>query len=116
MLTLFLLIFLTVGVSTINGYTCTCCFPGQPHTCQTPEIPLSSCANCTSVFCANHVKGCQSSTPCKVECKSGSSSISTSTKGSSSMSTINTIPNNTFTVGIGFIMISVALTLLVFVN
>ncbi len=78
MWTFILAILLTIGVSVINGNSCTCCFPGQAHVCQTPAINLPSCDDCTSFFCANHIKGCQG-TPCTVECTSDSTSSSTST-------------------------------------
>ncbi|CAF2418963.1 unnamed protein product [Rotaria sp. Silwood2] len=125
MLTLILLIFLTIGVSTINSYTCTCCFSSHPDMCQTPAINLPSCANCTGAFCANHIKGCQGSPPCDAECKGNSTSISTTTKTStsisittktSSMRPISTTSNNAFTLRFEFIMISVGLTLLAFIN
>ncbi|CAF1016733.1 unnamed protein product [Rotaria sp. Silwood1] len=116
MLALILLIFLTVGVSTINSYTCTCCFHGSAHTCQTPAIHLPSCADCTGFFCANHVKGCQGSPPCEVECNSDSSSKSTPRKSSSSMQPISTTSNSAPLVQVHFIMIFVGLTLSAFVN
>jgi hypothetical protein len=78
MWTFILAILLTIGVSVINGNSCACCFPGQAHVCQTPAIDLPSCDDCTSFFCANHVKGCQGTPPCTVECKSDSTSTSTS--------------------------------------
>ncbi len=81
MLTFIFFIFLSIGVSIINGDTCQCCFSWQTEGCQVPSIYIP-CEDCTSFFCANHVKGCQGTPPCRAECIHDSSS--TTTKASSS--------------------------------
>jgi len=96
MLTLILFIFLSVGVSIINGSSCACCFPWVAESCQTPGFPVF-CENCTSFFCANHVKGCQG-TPCKAVCIPDSSSTTTTvSSSSSSMEPITTMMSSPFT-------------------
>jgi hypothetical protein len=133
MSTLIFLIFLTIGVSITNGNYCACCFPNEPHTCQTPGINLPSCDDCTSSFCANHVKGCQGVPQCTAECQSTSSTtttasrssssvepitstITTPSKSSSSVKPITSTPSSgEITVQIEVILITLGLILLVFV-
>ena len=117
MLMLVLFIILVTRVPLINSATCACCFPIQPNDCQTPAIDLPFCSDCTSFFCANHVKGCQGSPPCKAECKSGTS---TTTIPTTTSSTIKPLLTTTVNVGsfvpIGLWIISANLSLLIFVQ
>ncbi|CAF1362133.1 unnamed protein product [Adineta steineri] len=114
------------GVSIINSDRCACCFPNQSHNCQTPAIDLP-CNECTSDFCAQHVKGCQGFPACKAECMSSSSSTTTmpspsSTMTTSSSSSTTTVPikSTTFNGGsmnqYGLFIISIHLTLLTLIN
>ncbi|CAF1275761.1 unnamed protein product [Rotaria magnacalcarata] len=116
MSTLFVLLLIIVGISKINANCCTCCFPGQQPICQTPGINLPSCDECTSNFCAQHVKGCQGRYVCDVTCKSDSSTTSTKAKSSSTQTSITTTSNNAFTVRVGLIMIMMSLTPSIFTN
>lgn len=84
MRTAVLLVFLTIAVSTVHSYTCACCFPNIPDTCETMAIDLSSCDQCTSFFCANHVKGCQGA-QCTAICKSSSGPTSVRPLSSSTL-------------------------------
>lgn len=113
MLTLILFIFLSVGVSIINGSSCACCFPWVAESCQTPGFPVF-CEDCTSFFCANHVKGCQG-TPCKAVCIPDSSSTTTTvSSSSSSMEPItNTTASGGYFIRIELFVISASLTLLI---
>ncbi|CAF1437033.1 unnamed protein product [Adineta steineri] len=114
------------GVSIINSDRCVCCFPNQSHSCQTPAIDLP-CNECTSDFCAQHVKGCQGFPACKAECMSSSSTTTTmpspsSTMTTSSLSSTTTVPikSTTFNGGsmnqYGLFIIFIHLTLLTLIN
>jgi hypothetical protein len=104
MLALIVLIFSCIGVSIINSHSCSCCFPNLPHTCETMAIDLALCTECTSVFCANHVKGCQGSPQCEAICNNDSSSTVTTstssftvTSATSSATTTSAISSSTTT-------------------
>jgi hypothetical protein len=81
-----LLILFVLEVSVMSDTRCACCFVNPPGVCETPAIDIGSCSNCTSWFCAMHVKGCQG--PCNAVCQPGSNS---STTISSSTTTIGSI-------------------------
>ncbi len=127
MLTVILFLFSSIGVSIINGNTCACCFPWLGIQCQTPAIDLS-CDDCTSSFCAMHVKGCQGSPPCQALCQDPSSTTTTTTITSSSSTTTpeettssmepstNTTVNGGFIIRFEFFIISFSLILLNFFN
>ncbi len=114
MLTLILFTFLSIEVSLLNGNSCTCCFPFPTQECQTPGFDIPSCADCTSSFCAQHVKGCQGD-PCQAECNSKSSSTTTPMY-STSTETATTTSNGEATTQIGLFISSTSLSLLTFVQ
>jgi len=119
MLMVILFIFLSIGVPIINGDTCFCCFPWLARQCQPIGFEVL-CTDCTSFFCAQHVKGCQGS-PCAAECQSTSTSTTTTTISSSSTTTpmisssSTNIPNGGCIIRIGLFIISFMLTLLILV-
>ncbi|CAF0914239.1 unnamed protein product [Adineta ricciae] len=98
MLALTLFVFLTIGVSMANSHACTCCFPNMADVCQTMAIDLVSCDECTNVFCANHVKGCQGLN-CKAICQPDTSSSSTTLPSSSFSSKTSSPSSSTFSSG-----------------
>ena len=98
MLALTLFVFLTIGVSTANSHACTCCFPNMIDVCQTMAIDLASCDECTNIFCANHVKGCQGLN-CKAICQPDTSSTSTALPPSSFSSKTSSLSSSTFASG-----------------
>ncbi len=119
MLTVILFLLSSIGVSIINGSTCACCFPWLGNQCQIPAIVLS-CADCTTVFCAMHVKGCQGPPGCQAVCQDPSSTTTSLTSSSStttsitSSSSTTTVINGGSIIRIEFFIISFSLTLLTF--
>ena len=107
---LLLFIVFSIAVSSIDGSTCKCCFPGQTQICQTPAIELA-CADCTGVFCANHVKGCQGSPQCDAVCQSDSSTSSVSP-----LTSTFTTSSQSCTIQPAFFLISTIFTLFIFIR
>ncbi len=89
-----LLILLVLEVLVTSDTRCACCFTYLPGVCETPAFDIGSCSNCTSWFCAMHVKGCQGQDLCNAVCHSGSSSSTTTNSSTTaSSSTIASHPN-----------------------
>ena len=85
-----LVILLSFSISVTSGVSCACCFPRQPDECQTTAISLPSCEECSSSFCANHVKGCQGAPPCISKCIGNSSTTNTPVPSSSPSAPVST--------------------------